>query len=56
MPFAWPCRVCDCREYVERALTTIYILDAASTEPTMMFVRVMQINGHETVIEGLTNR
>lgn len=34
----------------------IYILDAASTTYTMLFVRVSFHNGRWRVFEGLTNR
>jgi len=51
--FAWPCRVCECREYKK---AKIYIVDAAARDYTMMFVRVSLQSGHARVFEGLTNR
>lgn len=58
-PFAWPCRLCDCREYRDEpiAQSVIYILDAAETVDSMLYVRVTRgWDGRWHVYEGLTNR
>lgn len=59
LPFAWPCRLCDCREYRDDpiAQSVIYILDAAETIFSMLYVRVTRgLDGRWRVYEGLTNR
>lgn len=57
-PFAWPCRLCGCREYREALdpFGVIYTLSFDFSEYLMPFVSVYRdIQGRWVVIEGLTN-
>lgn len=56
-PFAWPCRLCECREYREKTYDRVYILGTVAWIPTLLYVRVSRGNdGRYHVYEGLTNQ